>query len=831
MSRIIVVGNGMVGYKFCEKLRSHSHACEIIVYGEEPRPAYDRVHLSSYFSGTSADELLMAPLSWYAANQIQLHTSELVTEISPESRTIKTHTGRTDHYDYLILATGSSPFVPAIEGVERHGVFVYRTIEDLNQIIDYAKKVRRGAVMGGGLLGLEAAKALLDLGLETHVVEFAPRLMPRQIDDAGAEVLTHRLNQLGIVIHTGKNTSRIEGNGKLEGLAFADGSKLPVEMLVISAGIRPRDELARKAQLATHPRGGIVVDDLLRTSQPNIFAIGESAVHNNIVYGLVAPGYEMADIVARQVTGETSKQFKGFDMSTKLKLIGVDVASFGDPFCEGIAHTPIVIKDKFSGTYKRINISEDGKYLLGGILIGDASQYNMLHQTVVNKMPLPANPGSLIIGEKQDKGSESGGVKSLPDAAQICSCENVSKGDIVHQVTNCNATSVDDLKKSTKACTGCGGCTPLVNDLVKMTLESLGHAVKKTLCEHFVYTRQELFDLIKIKSIKSYEALLDEHGSGDGCEVCKPAVASLLSSIWNDVIIEQDTIQDTNDRFLANIQRGGTYSVVPRIPGGEITPEKLMAIGRIAQKYGLYTKITGGQRIDMFGARMEELPNIWEELIDEGFESGHAYGKALRTIKSCVGSTWCRYGVQDSVSFAVFIEERYKGIRAPHKLKGAVSGCIRECAEAQSKDFGIIATEKGWNLYVCGNGGARPQHAKLLVTDVDTETCVKLIDRFLAFYIKTADPLTRTATWLNKMEGGLEYLRDVIVNDSLGIAADLEQHMKNLIENYHCEWKMVVENPALRSKFKHFINADESDPTLEFVEMRGQKFPTDWNKK
>jgi nitrite reductase (NADH) large subunit len=830
MKRVIVVGNGMVGYKFCEKLRNLSKAVEIIVYGEEPRPAYDRVHLSSYFSGATAEDLLMAPEAWYQDNNITLHIRELITEINRAEKTIKTHTGRIDHYDCLVLATGSSAFVPPLDGVERHGVFVYRTIEDLNQIIDYSKKVKRGAVMGGGLLGLEAAKALLDLGLETHVVEFAPRLMPRQIDDAASEVLAHKLSQLNIRIHTGKNTKKIEGNGKLEGLLFADGSKLDVEMLVISAGIRPRDELAKACDINVHARGGILVDNFLKTNDDNIFAIGEAAVYNNMVYGLVAPGYEMADIVARQITGDNSKQFTGFDMSTKLKLIGVDVGSFGDPFGETPGSIPITFKDKRKGIYKRINISEDGKHLLGGILIGDAGQYNMLHQMVVNKMPLPENPESLIgIGGKP--ADESAGVKSLPDSAQICSCENVTKGALVCAVSEDNAITLNDLKKKTKACTGCGGCTPMVTDLLKLTLESLGHTVKKTLCEHFEYTRQELFDLIRIKEIKSYEKLLTAHGKGDGCEICKPAVASLLASIWNDLIVKQDTIQDTNDRYLANIQRGGTYSVVPRIAGGEITPEKLMAIGRIAQKYGLYTKITGGQRIDMFGARVEQLPDIWEELVNEGFESGHAYGKALRTIKSCVGSTWCRYGVQDSVSFAVFIENRYKGLRAPHKLKGAVSGCIRECAEAQSKDFGIIATEKGWNLYVCGNGGARPQHAKLLVADVDTETCVKYIDRFLMFYIKTADPLTRTATWLNKMEGGLSYLYDVVVNDSLGIAEDLEKDMAKLIDKYHCEWKEVVENETLRTKFKHFINSEEADPTLEFVDMRGQKIPTDWNSK
>jgi nitrite reductase (NADH) large subunit len=833
MKRVIVVGNGMVGYKFCEKLRSKEAAksFEMIVYGEEPRPAYDRVHLSSYFSGSTAEDLLMAPASWYSDNNIELHTSELVTQIDREQKTIRTHAGRTDHYDYLVLACGSGAFVPTIEGVERHGVFVYRTIEDLNQIIEYGKKVKRGAVLGGGLLGLEAAKALLDLGLETHVVEFASRLMPRQIDDAASHILAHKLSQLNISIHTGKNTKLIEGNGKVEALLFADGSRLETEMIVISAGIRPRDELARCSGLAVHSRGGVLVNEHLKTNDETIFCIGEAAVYNNMVYGLVAPGYEMAEIVARQLIDDNSKTFTGYDMSTKLKLIGVDVGSFGDPFGEAAGCVPIVFQNKQKGIYKRINISEDGKYLLGGILIGDASQYNMLHQMVANKMRLPENPESLIGIGGGAAIDEAAGVKGLPDTAQICSCENVTKGDIVCRITEHGATTVNDLKKSTKACTGCGGCTPLVNDLLKLTLESMGHKVKKSLCEHFDFTRQELYDLIRIKGLKTFDHVLDTHGKGDGCEICKPAVASLLASIWNELVSDQSTIQDTNDRFLANIQRGGTYSVVPRVAGGEITPAKLMAIGRIAQKYNLYTKITGGQRIDMFGARVEQLPDIWEELIEEGFESGHAYGKALRTIKSCVGSTWCRYGVQDSVSFAVFIEERYKGLRAPHKLKGAVSGCIRECAEAQSKDFGIIATEKGWNLYVCGNGGARPQHAKLLVADVDTDTCVKYIDRFLMFYIRTADPLTRTATWLNKMEGGLEYLRDVVCNDSLGIGDQLEEEMKELIANYACEWKKVVESPQLRAQFKHFINEDEADPTLEFVEMRGQKCPPDWNKK
>ena len=397
MKRIIVVGNGMVGYKFCEKLRKQGVAAEVIVYGEEPRPAYDRVHLTSFFSGKTAEDLLMAPASWYEEHHIVLHTSELVTEIDRQQKTITTHTGKTDRYDYLVLATGSSPFVPNVKGVERDGVFVYRTIEDLNQIIDYGKKVTRAAVLGGGLLGLEAGKALVDLGLETHIVEFAPRLMPRQLDEQGSVILQHKLSQLGIAVHLNKSTKEIAGNGKLDGLEFMDGSFLPIEMLVISAGIRPRDEVAKGCGLEVHPRGGVVVNDFLQTNDENIFAIGEVAVHNNMVYGLVAPGYEMADIVVRQIAGDFSKTFQGFDMSTKLKLMGVDVGSFGDALGETPGCIPIAFQDKHNGVYKRINISADGKYLLGGILVGDAKQYNLFHQMAANKMALPAQPESLLI--------------------------------------------------------------------------------------------------------------------------------------------------------------------------------------------------------------------------------------------------------------------------------------------------------------------------------------------------------------------------------------------------------------------------------------------------
>lgn len=831
-TKIVVVGNGMVGYKFLEKLvdKPNSSSLEIIVFGEEPRIAYDRVHLSEYFGEKTIEELTMAPLDWYHDNNIKIYIGDPVQSINRDLKTIHSFHGVELRYDYLVLATGSAAFVPQIDGVEKDGVFVYRTIEDLDMMMDWAKKSKKGAVIGGGLLGLEAAKAMLDLGIaDTTVIEFASKLMPRQIDEQGSALLKSKLETLGLSIRLNTNTKLIEGEGVISGMSFADDTRIDVDMLVISAGIKPRDELAKLCGLEVGQRGGIAVNDKLQTSDPNIFAIGECALHGGMIYGLVAPGYEMADVVATNLTGG-DKEFQAYDMSTKLKLIGVDVASFGDPFLSEPKCKTISFTDNAKGIYKRVNISEDGKYLLGGILVGEAEQYNMLLQTVKNKTIIPPDPEDLILGSRGgSEGGSGAGVMSLPDDALICSCESVTKGMICENVTNGTATTYDTMKKCTKAGTGCGGCAPMVKDIINETLKANGQYVKTVLCEHFAFSRQEMYDLIKINEIKSFNEVLDTFGKGDGCEICKPAIASILASLWNEMILKQSTIQDSNDRFLANIQRGGTYSVVPRIPGGEITPDKLIVLGAVAKQYGLYTKITGGQRIDLFGAHVGDLPDIWELLINAGFESGHAYGKSLRTVKSCVGTTWCRFGLQDSVSFAIKIEERYRGLRSPHKLKSAVSGCIRECAEAQSKDFGIIATEKGYNLFLCGNGGSKPQHAVLFATDIDEDTLLKYVDRFLMFYIKTAEPLTRTATWFNKLEGGLAYLRSVIIDDSLGICAILDKEMQFMVDTYSCEWKEVVESPELRKRFTHFVNSPEKDSTIKFEPLRDQIKAQDWN--
>lgn len=832
--RLVIVGNGMVGHKFLDALATHADRAQyhVTVIGEEGRVAYDRVQLSAYFSGKTADDLSLVEPGFYEQQDYQVHLNQQVVSIDRTAKVVETQNGDKVAYDKLILATGSYPFVPPIPGKDRDGCLVYRTIEDLDDIIAAAKGGKVGTVVGGGLLGLEAAKALHDLGLETHVVEFAPRLMAVQVDDGGGTILRDKIESLSVQVHTGKNTKNItDGEQTAHKMEFADGESLETDVIVFSAGIRPRDELAKQCELEMGPRGGIVINDHCQTSDPDIYAIGECALWQQKIFGLVAPGYQMASVALAHMTGGADT-FTGADMSTKLKLLGVDVASIGDAHGATPGSRTYTYVDGVNEVYKKIVVSEDQKLLLGAILVGDAAEYGTLLQMMLNQIPLPEHPDGLILPQRDGSQPAGLGVDALPDSAQICSCYDVSKGQICQSIED-GATTVGELKSCTKAATGCGGCAALLTQVLNNQLEKMGVEVKKDICEHFPYSRQELYHLVRVGEIKSFEELIQKHGTGFGCEICKPAVGSILATCWNEYVLKDEHVilQDTNDIFLGNMQKDGTYSIVPRVAGGEITPEKLIVLGEVAKKYNLYTKITGGQRIDLFGARVEQLPIIWRELVDAGFETGHAYGKSVRTVKSCVGSTWCRYGVQDSVKLAIDIEERYKGLRSPHKLKFAVSGCTRECAEAQSKDVGVIATENGWNLYVCGNGGMKPRHADLFATDLDTDTLIKYIDRFLMFYVRTGDRLQRTSVWMDNLEGGLDYLRDVVINDSLGLAEQLEQEMQIVIDNYACEWKVTIENPEKLKRFRTFINSDQPDDTIVLVEEREQVRPATAEEK
>ncbi|MGW4211965.1 nitrite reductase large subunit NirB [Lentzea sp. NPDC004789] len=804
---LVVIGNGMVGHRLVEILRDSSW--RIVVFGEESRPAYDRVALSSYVDTWSSADLELTPLTG-----CELRLGEKAVSVDRERRIVVGASGVEIQYDALVLATGSVPFVPPVPGRDLPGCHVYRTIDDLDEIratVQAADRPGRhsGMVLGGGLLGLEAANALRGMGVSPHVVELAPRLMPIQVDEGGAGLLKRLVEKLDLTVHTGTSASSIERDGSRLIAKLANGLELDLDVVVFSAGIRPRTDLDLGLELG--PRGGYLVDSACRTADPRVFAIGECAAVEGVAYGLVAPGYAMAEVVADQLSGGT-KVFPGADVSTKLKLLGVDVASFGDAHAVTEGALEVVVNNAVAGTYSKLVVSDDAKTLLGGVLVGDASAYPSLRPLVGKEVPAALlQPGGAVDVE-------------MPADAQVCSCHAVTKQTITDAIQSGVACDVAELKACTKAGTGCGSCVPMLKKL----LTDCGVEQSKALCEHFTHSRAELFEIVRATRITTFTALVEKHGTGRGCDICKPAVASILASLNNGHILgeTQVSLQDTNDRFLANLQRNGTYSVVPRIPGGEITPEKLIVIGEVARDFGLYTKITGGQRIDLFGATVDQLPQIWRRLVDAGFESGHAYGKALRTVKSCVGTTWCRYGVQDSVGLAIELELRYRGLRSPHKLKSAVSGCARECAEARGKDFGVIATENGWNLYVAGNGGFTPRHADLLVSDVDTETLIKIIDRFLMFYIRTADRLQRTSAWLEGLDGGLDHLREVVVDDKLGICDELEAAMAAHVSDYADEWRGVLEDPEKLARFTSFVNAPGTpDPTISFRAERGQRVP------
>ncbi|KAI0081228.1 nitrite reductase [Panus rudis PR-1116 ss-1] len=898
---IFVVGLGMIGIAFIEKLLSldETRQYRIVTCGEEMYLAYNRVSLTEYFQHRNVEKLYLNDASWYAQQDPERFVfciGETAISIDPNLHTVTTDKGRSVGYDYCVLATGSEASLPSFVDPTIPGVFVYRNIADLDKLLAYADQENmrgcKASVVGGGLLGLEAAKAIHDLPSISQVTILNRSSFPlsRQLDDMGGEIVLRRIEGMGVEVITNTSVKELKTqDGILSGLILTDDSVVECQIVVYSIGITPRDDLARDAGIECNAKRGIIVDDYLQTSAKDVFAIGECASWKGNTYGLIAPGIEMADILAFNFTqvqteagGFAKRKMNNPDMSTRLKLMGVDVACFGQYFAEnnkvrrnaGTKHVRItdvvpsaettsalgqgvkkirnasspkkrhgyaavmdgpveslVYRDPFGGVYKKYIFTADGKYLLGGMMVGDTSEYIQLLAIVKKKKPLEIPPAELIGGKKPFP-SDSGIY--LDDDAQICSCHNVTKGRVVACIKD-GADSVAALKTQTKAGTGCGGCMPLLTNILKVEMKKAGHALSTNLCPHFAMSRADIFNVVRVKKLRTFDKIMTTIGVNKdslGCEICKPAIGSILSSLWNEHIMDSahHANQDTNDRFLANIQRNGTFSVIPRVPAGEITPDKLIVLGQVAKKYGLYTKITGGQRVDLFGAQKADLPSIWKELIDAGFESGHAYGKALRTVKSCVGTSWCRYGIGDSVGMAIRLEERYKGIRSPHKFKGGVSGCVRECAEAQGKDFGLIATDKGWNIFVCGNGGANPKHAVLFAKDVPPTQVIRILDRFLMYYIRTADKLMRTARWLESMEGGIEKLRKVILEDELGICEDLDQEMDALIGTFQDEWKVVVEDPEKQKRFRQFINTDERRPQTEEIIERGQKRPADWEK-
>jgi nitrite reductase (NADH) large subunit len=827
---IVVIGGGPAAHRLVSALGAgdSAGALRVTVLSEESHTPYDRVALSTRLTG-GADLTLPAEV-WQNEHTV-LRRNERATAIDRTNHTVTTASGERLHYDELVLATGSRAPVPEIAGSEY--ARVYRTIDDVDALLAETESLAstfgrpaRVVVAGGGLLGLEAAGGLQRLGAEVSLVHSGSWLMSAQLDEGAGQALGRIMRAQGLALHLGTRPRDIRNHdGVVTGVRLSSGQVIDADIVVFAIGIAARDELAREAGLEIGERGGVVVGSDCRSSDEHIWAIGEVACIQGRCIGLVAPANTMAEVVADRLRGGTA-EFTNIDDATKLKLSGVDVASFGDALGTAEGALEIVFADPARGLYQKLVVTDDAKTLLGGIFVGDATPYASLRPMVGRE--LGAEPAAFLSAA----GAEAPAKLELPDDALVCSCNTVTAGTIRAAVNGVDGapgcTDLGELKACTRAGTQCGSCVPLVKRLLEAELTRSGIAVSHALCEHFALSRQELFESIRVLELTSFEEIVERFGTGRGCDVCKPAVASILASQNSGYILDagRGTLQDTNDRAMANMQRDGTYSVVPRIPGGEITPQKLAVIAQVATDYGLYTKITGGQRIDMFGARLEQLPEIWKVLVEAGFESGQAYGKALRNVKSCVGSTWCRFGVQDSVSMAIQLELRYRGLRAPHKFKFGVSGCARECAEARGKDVGVIATETGWNMYVGGNGGFQPSHGQLLASDLDDETLIRYIDRYMMYYIRTADRLQRTARWMEDLDGGLSHVYDVVVNDSLGLAEELEAAMALHIDGYEDEWAATLADPERLRRFRSFVNAPSTpDPSIVRVPEREQSRP------
>lgn len=812
-----MVGGGPAAHRLVEALLARRDGLRVTVFAEEPWAPYDRVALSRRFTD-AGDALPLGPLP-EEDDRLEVRTGCRVTAIDPEARTLDASDGTgevsTVPWDDLVLATGSDAARPAIPGAE--DMIVYRTIDDVDRLrgqvaalADRLGRAPRAAVIGGGLLGLEAAGGLRVLGAEVTVVHSRPWVMNAQLDEFGGRTLNRLLDGQGYVLRLGERPTALEAIPGGSVLRFGSGEDLEADLVVAATGITPRDELGTGV-LERGPRGGFAIDDACATTAPHVWAIGEVASFQGECMGLVAPANTMAEVVADRLCGGTGT-FPGFDTAAKLKLSGVDVASFGDGFARSPGALEVVYADPTGGVYQKLVVSEDARTLLGGIFVGDASPYPSLRPLLGRD--LPGEAGAFLTAA----GGGTAMDLDLPDDAQICSCRDVTAGALRQAVCE-GCPDLGALKACTGVGTQCGSCLPAAQKVMERQMAELGMEVSTALCEHFALSRSEMFEAVRSTRLTTFSQIISRFGAPAdprtnlGCDICKPVVASVLATVHGDYILGADRggLQDTNDRALANLQKDGTYSVVPRIPAGEITPAKLAVIAEVARDYGLYTKITGAQRIDMFGARLEQLPAIWARLVAAGFESGQAYGKALRNVKSCVGSTWCRYGVQDSVAMAITLEERYRGLRSPHKMKFGVSGCARECAEARGKDVGVIATSEGWNLYVGGNGGATPAHAQLLAKDLDDETLLRYIDRYVVYYIRTAERLQRTARWMEELPGGVDHVYDVVVENSLGIAEDLEQVVAEHLLSYRDEWAATLEDPERLRRFRGFVNAPDGD--------------------
>ena len=783
--KLILVGNGMAGVRAIEEvLKLNREDFEITIFGSEPYPNYNRIQLSTVLQGgTSVKDITLNDDQWYEDNGITLFIGETVVSIDKERQVVMTDKGRIEPYDKLILATGSNPFMLPLPGADKEGVTAFRNIKDCEKMIEYSKQYKKAAVIGGGLLGLEAARGLLNLGMEVDVIHIFDYLMERQLDRTAGKLLQKELEKQGMNFLLEKHTAEILGKKHVTGIKFKDGSKIKADLVVMAVGIKPNIELAQKAGLSVNR--GIVVNDYLETDTPDIYAVGECAEHRGTAYGLVAPLYQQAQVLAKRICGIEEEGYQGSVLSTQLKVSGVDVFSSGK-INEDEDTKVYKMYDDWSGVYKKVLI-ENGK-IAGAVLFGDTKDGNQLLGLIKKGASIEE-----YLETSKSQSSEVSLVAEMADEEIICGCNGVSKGTIVEAIRTQGLTTVDQVKGCTSASRSCGGCKSLVADLLACTLGDQFKAnEKEAICSCTTLSRDEIVEEIRAKRLTHIREVMNVLGwKTDGCSKCKPALNYYLGMIYPTEYQDEKEARFVNERLHANIQKDGTYSVVPRMYGGVTTSNDLRKIADVADKYQVGTiKVTGGQRIDLLGVKKEDLPKIWAEL---DMPSGSAYAKGLRTVKTCVGESYCRFGTQDSIGLGIRLEKKFEGLNTPHKVKMAVSACPRNCAESGIKDVGVVGTDGAWEMYVGGNGGTHLRAGDLLFKFKTDDELVEMIGAYLQYYRETANYLERTSAWVDRL--GLDHIREVL-SDAETVKM-LNFRIEEALSIVQDPWKEAIENKTL----------------------------------
>lgn len=793
--KLVLVGNGMAGIGTIEQILKLGGAYDITVFGSEPHPNYNRIMLSYVLEGSKTlNDIILNDWNWYEDNNITLHTGTTVTRIDEGSKQVVTDNGMIVPYDKVIIATGSNSFILPVPGSDKEGVVGFRDIADCDAMLAAAKQYNKAAVIGGGLLGLEAAKGLVNLGMDVTVVHLMEDLMERQLDRNASSMLQAELERQGVKFAMGKQTVELTGEQRVSGLRFSDDSTLEADFVVMAVGIKPNVTLARESGITVNR--GIVVDDYLQTSMQNVYSIGECAEHRGVCYGLVAPLFEQGMVLAKYLCGSNTKPYEGSIVSTKLKISGVDVFSAGE-FLDSSEHTVISSKDEWKRTYKKILLKNN--VIVGAVLFGDVTESANLQKLVKQGAVMTDEIYTEVMGTGCCGGGAKKGtsVEAMADEEIVCGCNGVTKKAIVDAVTENGFTTVDEIKACTGATRSCGGCKPVVEQILQFVLgDSFQQAAKQGICGCTTLSRDEIVAEITAKGLKTTKEVMNvlEWKQEEGCSKCRPAINYYLGMMNPDTHQDEKESRFVNERMGANIQKDGTYTVIPRMYGGVTTPEDLKKIADVSLKYDVkVVKVTGGQRLDLIGVKKEDLPKVWEEL---DMPSGYGYAKSLRTVKTCVGSQFCRFGTQDSLGMGALIERKYERLDFPAKFKIAVNGCPRNCAESCTKDIGIVGNDGGWEVFIGGNGGIKPRIADSFCKIKTDEELIEVCSAVMQYYRETGNYLERTSEWVERM--GLEQIQMVILNNEDNrkeLAARIDFALTQVTD----PWKKMLNDSSTRT--------------------------------